>query len=287
MAFPITGAAATITSVTSSDLSQLLITALRQTQVTVNITASQEDVTALGGSATGVEYLIGLQEGTLSFTGRYPRTSPDIGNGGLVTGLAASMAWMKAWTLNIDFGEEDITSFNATPVTAKRFMPGGIYNWGGSFTCVHLESAAASLPDAVNALAGTSCQFKLAEDGANDPQLSGNVLLTGQNSTITPGGQQLLEYSYVGTGTLSEIGGSTLPRLLTTGSAGATVAIARPTWDSSGSNGVPDISLVLTRATSRTVTANGFLSSLSLSYAPGSPIDVSGTVRFSDGITVA
>ena len=63
--------------------------------------------------------------------------------------------------------------------------------------------------------------------------------------------------------------------------------ITKPSWDLSGSDGVPDNTCVLTVATGRTYTFPAFWNKLSLSWKPDDVVRVSGTLRVAGSITVA
>jgi hypothetical protein len=282
MGFPITGALATITSVTSSnDLNTLLVSALKVQDVTVNQDADQFETTELSGSGVSVERLAGLMSGTFDFAGFYPKSAPRLGNSGLVTYGDGYVQVVTGWKIDVDFGEIDITSMTGSAVTAKTFMPNGIYSWSGSYTAHAVNDTAASAPSAVN-YAGGSATFKLTEDGASDPALGGSIVVTGVRQTIRKADKQSLEYSFQGAGAITETKGSTLVglRRTTTGTWPA------PDWDLNG-DGTPDISVVLTTYTSRTITAAAFLKSLSIECQMGQPVRVSGVVRFSGSVSRA
>jgi hypothetical protein len=288
MPYIITGSTATLSSVTSStDLSRLLSTALKIQDVTFAIQNDEFDITELSGSGNGVERMMGLQSGTMSFSGHYPKTAPRTGNSGLVTwGSSLGYAqYVQDWKLDIDFGEIEITAFNATAPTAKRYMPNGVYEWSGSYTAHAVNdntTATYRLPSALHATAATAT-FKITEDGANDPALSGAAFVTQVSNPIRKADKQALAYTFRGTGSLTETVGSTLPPLI----RATTGAIGTPDWDTNA-DGVPDVTVVFNTfvgATTHAYTAAAFLKSLSIEVSPGNPVKVSGQLRLNDATT--
>lgn len=286
--YPIRGEVATITSVTAStDLAQLLTTALRETQLSFNESSGEFDVSALDGTSVGMEYIPGLGEATLDFTGRWPRAAPRMGNKGLVSGFAY-VEFPIAWTLEVDFGEEEITAMAATAPTYKSFMPKGRYNWRGTYTCLQTSGTAPALVQTAGATAA-SITLMLSEEGTNDHKFTGSAFVIGNRRTITPDGRQAIEFSFRGTGTLTEVlgDGGVVTRILTeTGAAGAGTAVSQSEWDTTA-NGVADVEMVLTLASGRTLTSKGFRKSVQITCKVDEPIDVSGTVRLTDTITAA
>ncbi len=117
MAFPITGSTATVTSVTAGTDVKFLFDVLKINEVAINTEADEFDISELSGSGAAVERLSGLRSGTMTFSGFYPKAAPKIGNTGLLTYNAQTVGFVQDWTMDIDFGEIDITSFNATAPT--------------------------------------------------------------------------------------------------------------------------------------------------------------------------
>ena len=273
MAFPVTGALATITSITSStDVYQLLTQALKINQVRVNEEADQFDISELSGSGAGRERVTGLISGTMDFEGVYSKATPRIGNSGLVTFASGYVQRVTGWKLDVDFGEIDITAMTGSAITAKKFMPNALYEWSGSYTAHAVDSTALSKPTAVNGV-GASAEFKLTED-STDPTLSGNIIVTSLGQTIRKGDLQVAEYAFQGAGDITETKGSTLAGLRRT----STGTWAAPDWDSDD-NGTPQ--MILTTYTGRTLTVTVFLKSMSVECMVGQPIKVSGQIRFS------
>lgn len=280
--YPLVGTTATLTSVSgSADLAQLLVTALKIQEVTVFEEAENFDVSELSGSGLGVERIQGISSGTFDFAGHFPKSAPRVGNTGLVTYNSGVVEFCNAWTLRAEFGEIDITSFAATGPTARTYMPNGLFDWSGTYSAVAVSGTAVTKPLAANTGA-VSAVFKLTEDGASDPALSGSILLQSVRQTINKAQKQALEYTWAGSGTLTETKGATLPGLR----VASTSAWGLPVWDADA-DGVADIEVVLTTASGRTITAYAFLRSLEISCEMGQPIRVSGTVRFNGTIARA
>lgn len=279
---PLTGAAATITSVTSStDLNRLLMTALKNTTITLSEDAEEFEVSELSGSGSGAEYIVGLASGSFDFEGVYPKSAPRIGNSGLVTYASGYAEFVNSWRLQCEYGETDITAFTGSAVLGRTFMPNGVYNWSGSYTAHAVSGNAISSVTAANT-AAASATFKITEDGGSDPTLSGNILATAVRQTIRKPDLQVCEYTFRGSGDITETKGSSLPALRVASTGAWTV----PDWDTDA-DGDSDVEVVLTTASGRTITAYAFLRSISVEVAIGQPIRVSGSVRFNGTITRA
>lgn len=276
----LTGAAAKLVSVTgSTDLDQLLVTALREVSLTYNSEADQEDTSGKGnGYFTAAQ---GLSNGTLSFEGIYPRSAPRYGASGLLTISGHTFYGVQSWNLNFDFGEEDITGMDGTAKTARDFMPLGVPQIRGSLTA-HADSATALASIAATHASGGDVVFKLTEDGAADPSFTGTgVGLVGKlGFTTTPRGVIKPTYDFLISGQLTSVAGSTLPALLPAGTVDAS------DWDLN-SDGSADVSLVFQTAASRTYTGNAFLRSLSVKVGVGELISVNGEIRFTGTVTPA
>ena len=287
MAYVVSGAPATLTSVTGSSMpNQLLMSGSRQLSFGVSKTGDSEETTPLDGSTLGATMLSGLRSGVVNFDGMIGRSSPALGNTGLITldsSLAGYAVRLREWELTIDFGEEDITGFNGTPPTWKVFRPGGKYNWSGRFAGMLLSDANAGVPSAPGAT-GAAATFKLLEGGANDPSFSGNIIIPGIEHTVNrSAGNQPVAFTYMGSGALTETKGSSLAGLL----VAATGVIARTTgagaegptdWDLDA-DGVPDVSAVFTYASGVTDTVPVFLKTATFRCAVGVGLRVTGQLR--------
>jgi hypothetical protein len=293
MAFPITGSTATVTSVTAGTDVKFLFDVLKINEVAINTEADEFDISELSGSGAAVERLSGLRSGTMTFSGFYPKAAPKIGNTGLLKYNAVTVGFVQDWTMDVDFGEIDITSFNATAPTVKKFMPSGLFTWGGTFN-VHMlneDNALGSatddevtLPTAAGST-GTAAIFQIFTGATNAHTLSGNVLLRSLGHSIRKADKQVLAYAYSGSGGVTEQQGDTYDPLRidpATIAPGGSAAWTGPSWTDATS---PEI--VVTAYSGRTYTIKAFLKSLSISVSPGNPIAINGSLRIFDTITTA
>jgi hypothetical protein len=295
MAFPITGSTATVTSVTAGTDVKFLFDVLKINEVAINTEADEFDISELSGSGAAVERLSGLRSGTMTFSGFYPKAAPKIGNTGLLQygSPAVTVGFVQDWTMDIDFGEIDITSFNATAPTVKKFMPSGLFTWGGTFN-VHMlnedndlgsaSGDAVTLPTAAGST-GTAAIFQIFTGATNAHTLSGNVLLRSLGHSIRKADKQVLAYAYSGSGGVTEQQGDTYDPLRidpATIAPGGSAAWTGPSWSDATS---PEI--VVTAYSGRTYTIKAFLKSLSISVSPGNPIAINGSLRIFDTITTA
>jgi len=276
----LTGAAAKIVSVTSgSDLEQVLVTALRDVELTFDTQADQEDTS---GKGDGYKTLAqGLANSTLAFRGLYPRAAPRYGASGLITIAGTTFYNVQSYRLRFDFGEEDITGMDGTAKTARDFMPAGFPEITGSLVG-HADSATALGSIGATHAAGANVVFKLTEDGAADPSFTGSsVGLIGKlGFTTTARGVIRPTYDFAISGQLTSVAGSTLAAVLPAGTVDAS------DWDTNA-DGSADVSLVFQTASSRTYTGNAFLRELDVNVQVGGLIEVSGTVRFTGAVTPA
>jgi len=282
MAYPITGSHAKITAgAGNTDLAQLFGNGLRDTTATINPEGSALDATPFNAAGIAMmEHVTGLRSGTVDFTGLYPKTAPVVGISGLVSGGPGYVTRPVRWSLEIDFGEEEITSQTGEAGTFRRFMPGGVGNWRGEYVCLAIDSTTVGLPTTTNA-AGTSATFKLCDGGAADPAFTGAIAIIGHSHQITVRGRQEVTFRYQGSGALSQvIGTDPYKGLLYT----TTRDVERPFWDD-GTAGNQD--LTVQYFTGRTYSGRAFWRSLRIESAPGELVRVSGSLRFDGDITAA
>lgn len=288
MGFPVTGATATVTSVTASTDVKYLFDVLKISDVTFNIDSDEFDISELSGSGAATERLAGLRTGTIDFSGYWPKSAPKIGNVGLVT-MSGYATYVTDYKLDVDFGEIDITSFNATAPTVRTFMPSGLFAWSGSFNGHAISDTAVSLTTAASST-GAAATFVLSKEATHDSKLSGNVLITRVGHSIRKADKQVLAYTFNGSGALTETAGDTYDplRLAPATSAGTATAWGAPSWDTNG-DGTPDVSLVFKTYEAgdpdREYTAGAFLKSMSIECAVGAPIKVSGSLRITGNLS--
>jgi hypothetical protein len=284
MAYPLTSETGNLTCGTSAtDLNQLFTNALRLTTdvATINVESNEIDVTQATGSAINFSTMIGgLRTGTVEFAGIYPRATTPLAVSSIITYASGYVQYINAWSIDITWPEIDITSIGAATVpTWRRWMPGGIGKWSGTYTCKADNVAPPTVPSTGAAAAAI---FQFAEAGATDPQLAGDITMPRLTQRVRLGDFSELSYSFNGSGNLTQTTTATYPGLL----ASAGGAITKPSWDTTG-DGVPDVSCVLTVGPSRTWTFPAFWTRLNLSWKVDDVVRVTGTLRIADAATVA
>jgi hypothetical protein len=294
MAYPLTSETGNLTTdstVTTGDLYYLFGTALRMTTdlATLNLEANEIEVTQATGSAINMhERINGLRTGTVEFSGIWPRTTTPLGISSSVvytTPANGYTQYVNSWNLEVTWPEIDITYFagGATgptdPSTSwRRWMPGGIGMWSGSYTC-KADDATAPLPPSTGA--STQVTFKFVEDGATDPNLVGNITTPRLVQRVRLGDFSELTYNFSGSGNLTQTAGTSLPGLLA-----ASGTIGKPTWNITATDSKPDNLCVLTVATGRLWKFPAFWTRLGLSWKVDDVVRVTGTLRIADVPTV-
>lgn len=261
-------------------LEQVLSTACRVVSATLNSNADSADASALGAASTSM--MQGLVNHTIDFEALYPTSAPRYGNQGFVTFAAGYVPFVRSFTIEIDFGEIDITSRAASDGTA---LPARIYRPAhrpivtGTFTTL-VDSA--TLPTALTAAntAAGSAVFKFAEGGAADPQISGSIRTISRNGpTVGPAGEQIVEYGFQFSGNVAVQGGTTdTPSILPAGSN-----IAGADWDAAGGGFGQAVEFDTKSGTFYSGT--GFLRALRIEVPSDGPIRVTGTIRLSGALT--
>lgn len=284
MAYPLTSETGNLTcTAASGDLLYMFGTSLRMTTdlATLNVNANEVDVTQATTSGVNMFAKInGLRDGTVDFSGIWPRTSPLGAMSALVTFGSGYVQYVNAFNIDITWPEIDITSFTGTASTGWRtWMPGGTGMWSGSWTCKADNATPPVMPSVGAAAAAT---FKFYEDGATDPAISGSIGTPKLTQKVKVGDYSELGYSFSGSGDLTQAPGTSLPGILYSTST----AVTKPTWDVNG-DGTPDNTCILTVATGRTHTFPAFWTKLSLSWKPDDVVRVSGTLRVAGAITTA
>jgi len=282
MAYPLTSELGNLTcTAASGDLLYLFGTAIRvgSDVATLTIESNEYDATTPTGTAVAMRTMnAGLRQGTVAFTGLWPRAANPLGLSALITYAAGYVQYVRSFTINMAFPEIPITASTGADGSYVRYMPGGTGTWGGTYTCLADNATALSMPSIGAASAAT---FKLAEDGASDPTLTGNITTPRLVQTVKIGSESQAVYSFTGSGALTQAAGSALPGIFA-----ASGAITKPTWDISG-DGVPDNTCVLTVASGRTYSFPAFWTSLSMNFQTDQPVQISGTLRIADIVTVA
>jgi len=282
MAYPLTSELGNLTcTAASGDLLYHFGTAIRvgSDVATLTIESNEYDATTPTGSAVSMRTMnAGLRQGTVAYTGLYPRAANPLGLSSLITYASGYVQYVNAFTINMQFPEIDITSATGAAGSYRRWMPGGTGTWGGTYTCKADNATALTMPTVG---AASSATFKLAEDGASDPSLAGNITTPRLTQTVKIGAESVAVYSFSGSGALTQSAGTALPGIFA-----ASGAITKPSWDLDG-DGVPDNTCLLTVASGRTYTFPAFWTNLSLTWQMDQPVQVSGTLRIAGDVTVA
>ena len=278
LAYPLTSETGNLTSIAASgDLLYLFGTALRMTTdlATIKIESNEIDVTQATGSAINMmEKFHGLRTGTVDFSGIFPRTTPPLGISALVTYASGYVAYMNALTIDITWPEIEITETTGAATGWRKWMPGGIGSWSGSYTCKADVNDAPSLPTSG---ASATASFKLVEAGT-DPTLSGNIGIPSMTQRVRLGDFSELSYAFNGSGNLNQTNGGLLA---------ASGDIAKPTWNIAGTSATPDQTCRLTVGGSRKWEFPAFWTKLSLSWKMDDVVRVTGTLRIASTATAS
>lgn len=279
MGYPRTGELGKINSVTNStDLDQVLEVAVKGRETTLTIDGDVEEIT--GDGETSAVHLAGLSSWSMAFNGVYPKTAPRLGNTGLVTFAAGYAQYVDQWTMDFDFGENDITSFAATGPTWRAFMPNGYPVISGTYVARTVNDTALSVPSVANST-GSAAAFKLTED-STDPAFTGSIITQQLGTSWGMKEQMRANYSYRFSGACTSVAGTTLPALLPAG-----VVDASDWGDGSTYPGPTTVALVWQSTTSRTWSGYGFLRSLRVECMAGQAVRVSGVIRGIGALTPA
>ena len=278
LTYPLTSETGNLTCTAGSgDLHYLFGTALRMTTdlATIKIDSNEIDVTqATGSTINMMAKFHGLRTGTVDFSGIFPKTTPPLGISALVTFNTGYVAYMNAFTIDITWPEIEITEATGAATSWRKWMPGGIGSWSGTYTCKADESTPPSLPTTG---APAAASFKLVEAGS-DPTLAGDIGIPSLTQKVKLGDFSELSYSFNGSGDLTQSNG---------GLFAASGAITKPTWNLTSTDATPDNTCVLKVAGSRTWTFPAFWTKLSLSWKMDDVVRVTGTLRVADTATVA
>ena len=276
MAFTVGLQASIAASAASTDLGYLLNTSTKP--YTADISVSAESFDGTGFDATNpvaMDMLLGIKDWTLSFTGKFPKTSPVSGHEGLVTlsgggAEAGHTTGTHGWTLNATASEHDHTGFASTPPEWKTWAS-GLYSFSGTFNA----RADDTTPLAAVGVT-TEATFRLKHNsGGNADLLKGDILITGRSAPFDVNGTPVVTYSWVGDGNFEFDGDSSL---FDVSAPGTPDALTRPAQQA----------ITLTHAGSGTTQAGtAFLTSWSIGANIGSPVEFSATCRGTGALTDA
>jgi len=279
---PVTGITATIGSITAgTDLLHIQNVACDLVAFVPSVVADSFDTTRLAAATRRMT--AGLASADIPFRALYPLTTPRVGASGLVTFASGTTAFCNSFSMTFDWGEVDITRFTGAAQTHKVFRPGTIPTISGSFRAYVLDDATPLGPTAPNGN-GAAVSFKLTEDGAIDPAIAGNIIVTGeQYGEVSRTTNEIpVTYQFQGAGTAlwTSTAGTSTPCVLPAGNIDA------PDWDTNN-DGVPDVSATFTFATSRTFVSSVFIRTLTIESTAQGLILVSGVLRTTGAITRA
>lgn len=270
MGIPVTSASATLVSVSNPSDLYTLTTGMRLSEFSFSLDADEFDVSQLDGSTVCAENLVGLMAGTVSFSGYYDKSSPMLGNAGLVTYAGGYSQYVTDWKIDVDFGEIDITALAVSAPVSKNWMPGGLPKWSGSYNAHAVDDTAVSKPTAAGSL-GSSATFNVSATKT----LAGNIFAKSLSHAVRKADKQVLAYSFTGSGNITEAGIGTSIR--------GNGAWPRPTYTAS----TPAVIFKTYEAggTDRTYAGNAFLKSISIEVPVAAPVKISGQLRFFGDIT--
>jgi hypothetical protein len=217
----------------------------------------------------------GLGSWSVDIEGRFPRTSPKLGNQGLITFAGGYVLFLQDFELNLDWGALEITQKNGTGVLWKAFRP-GILQWGGTYEVQGDSATNFALPE-LAAGAPSAATIKLTEEGGTDNNFTGSIQIESLGVDVAINQVNRGSYAYTGSGDLTVVGSS---NILPSG------VVEIPDWDSD-SDGVPDRSLVFQAASGRTFTGPAFIRSIRVTVPTADYINVSVTAQGAGSLTLA
>ena len=272
--------ALSILATNGTDMDVALVDACRLISATLNINADSGDATALGSASTS--FMQGLSNYTVDFEALYPTSAPRYGNQGFVTFASGYVPFIRSFSIEVDFGELDITSRAAADTTAlgaRIYRPAHRPIVTGTFSTLVDSAATPTALTAANTAAGAAV-FKFAEGGAADPSFTGDIrTISRSGPTVGPSGEQIVEYGFQFSGQVLSVAGTTgTPAILPAGT------IDGADWDASASG--LGLSFEFNPLSSTTTyQCTGFLRTLRIEVPSDGPIRVTGTIRGSGSIS--
>lgn len=280
MGFPVGGELAKLTSWGAggaSDVLQLVGTACRCVEFTPSINGAALDITPLDASAVSRAITPGLNQGDTRLRLLYPQTAPTVGNVCYMTLAAATATRMQSFNLQLSVNALDITEFAATAPQWRRFRPSDFVTWRGGFEVMQ-ESSAAAMAVALPGASSVAAEFYIGYvSGSDYHKFSGNIHRIQRSGTVKRGDKIIHNFTFEGTGNLtSAVAGSTYPAILPAGT------VDTPDWDATGTDGVPDVSLILQYYTSRTITVPAFWRDINIRARYDGLVEVDVTAQWAD-----
>ena len=258
------------------DCYHLLNTGFQPYSAKLTVTKDPVEITPMvSGGVKARQTRAGLASWTVDIQGRFPRSSPKLGNQGLITFAGGYVLFLQDFELNLDWGALEITSKNGTGVLWKAYRP-GLLQWGGTYEALGDSGTNFSLPEVATG-SPSSVTIKLTEEGATDNQFTGSMQIESLGVDIAINQVNKGSYAYTGSGDLTVVGSS---NILPAG------VLSTPAWDSD-SDGVPDRSLVFQAASGRTFTGPAFIKSVKVTVPTADFINVTLTAQGAGALTVA
>lgn len=251
-----------------------LIGAITEHTATLNIDGGTADRTGYVASLSSMAMGPGLRSWSGSIKGRYSGAgTAQVGYLGAVTYASGYTYHVQGWSAAIKSKALEITAYDASATAAgwKQFRP-GILSIDGKYDALVDSANAIVLPTAPGS-ASAAATFTLT----TGVTLAANILPSAIGVTVPVGDLNKVAYSWVADGALTAAGSNNIF---------AAGAVALPDWDTSGTDGVPDATLVFQAASSRTYTGAAFWTSINIDHKPGSYIDVTVNFQGSGALTV-
>lgn len=263
MGYPTVGITGQVGTWTGT-LYSTLLAAITPATARIAMTNPGQDVTGLN---TGVgARTAGLASWSGSLSG-YAFATPALGNVGLLaytSGRTEYTSHLDSLRVRIEAQPIDITEFNASAPTWRRFCP-GISRWSATARAV-VDSSTALVGPHVTSDSAATATFTYGGSGA---QLSGSARVVSVSPAMALRANQktVVDIGLEGTGTLAASG---------TGSIFGTYNFAEPEWDqgSSAPTSTTQPKIIVTWATSRTFTGCAFWTGIDLSWEVGSPVAI-------------
>lgn len=128
-----------------------------------------------------------------------------------VTGYSGSVSWsdsqydtnIREWSLDLSWGEKDVTAFDGSGVVARTFLP-LLASWRGAFSGFIDGTTALTLPNTGATTIG-DLTLKLLETTTDDT-LSGSAIVTQVGANVSALGEADVSYTFEGTGQLTAAG---------------------------------------------------------------------------------
>lgn len=251
-----------------------LIGAITEHTCQLNIDGGTADRTGYVASLSSGAMGPGLRSWSGTISGRFSGSgTAEVGYLGGVTYASGYTYHIQGYKISVKSKALDITAYDASATAAgwRQFRP-GILEWSGSYDALVDSANAIVLPTAPGT-ASASAVFTLT----TGKTLTGNILPSQIGVSVPVGDLNKLAFSFVGDGAFTSAG---------TNSIFPAAAVAIPDWDATGTDGIPDTTLVFQAAASRTFTGAAFWTGISITHAPGKYIDVEVTFQGSGALAV-